>query len=539
MKIDITYDREYIVCTSEQMYELQILKKFLTREIANAWIIKKKQPYLNTERCFINQYGMVPINLWLEILAFIKKYNIPVELTPAMNAYITQFQLDYDAFKLYVDKLFDGAVDEKGRNFRPREYQIKAAYTLIKYRRSCGEISTSAGKTLIAFIMFKYLLDMANINRTLYIVPNVTLATQSAEKFELYESYLRVHTKEWTTGLLKSGLSKAEKERSDKCTILFGTFQSLCKRPTEYFDKFNVCICDECHHLAAESILKIFKRCNNLNYTFGVTGTFPKGDKIENLTIQSYVGPVVYRLTADELINSEKSATPVVVLFEFLNWATEGQKTELYFSRFQKSVEENKGDMQLGNKLLKQEQQFINNSYVRLKFIGDAAIKMAHNTLVLFGDIKGGYGKRLHEYIKDNSGKNVYYVDGNTKDDIRDYYKVQCENDTSGNTVIVASIGTFGEGVDISNIWNIFLVNTAKSERLIRQIVGRGLRNYPGKDRTILYDFVDDLRYSLDSKRRYYDNYMWKHYLERKKIYAEQNFQTANQNIDFSTSKLL
>ena len=195
--------------------------------------------------------------------------------------------------------------------------------------------------------------------------------------------------------------------------------------------------------------------------------------------------------------------------------------------------------MQLGNKLLKQEQQFINNSYVRLKFIGDAAIKMTHNTLVLFGDIKGGYGKRLHEYIKDNSVKNVYYVDGNTKDDIRDYYKSQCENDTSGNTVIVASIGTFGEGVDISNIWNIFLVNTAKSERLIRQIVGRGLRNYPGKDRTILYDFVDDLRYSLDSKRRYYDNYMWKHYLERKKIYAEQNFQTANQNIDFSTSKLL
>jgi isopentenyl phosphate kinase len=43
--------------------------------------------------------------------------------------------------------------------------------------------------------------------------------------------------------------------------------------------------------------------------------------------------------------------------------------------------------------------------------------------LILFGDVKGGYGKKLHEYIKDNSDKDVYYVDGDTPNDIRDYYK--------------------------------------------------------------------------------------------------------------------
>ena len=120
--------------------------------------------------------------------------------------------------------------------------------------------------------------------------------------------------------------------------------------------------------------------------------------------------------------------------------------------------------------------------------------------------------------------QDVYYVDGSTPTDIRDYYKSQCENDDTGNTVLVASIGTFGEGIDLCNIWSIFLVNSAKSERLVRQICGRGLRQYPGKDKTLLFDFVDDLRFTMDG--RYEDNYMWKHYKERKKIYKEQNFPT-------------
>lgn len=89
--------------------------------------------------------------------------------------------------------------------------------------------------------------------------------------------------------------------------------------------------------------------------------------------------------------------------------------------RHQKS--QNKNDFKLGGKLMKQEMQFINNSYPRLKYIGDMAIKMLQNTLILFGDVKGGYGKKLHEYIKDNSDKDVYYVDGDTPNDIRDYYK--------------------------------------------------------------------------------------------------------------------
>jgi superfamily II DNA or RNA helicase len=203
---------------------------------------------------------------------------------------------------------------------------------------------------------------------------------------------------------------------------------------------------------------------NNLKYSIGVTGTFPKDKLYEYLLLQAYIGPVIYKLTADQLINEEKRGTPIYTIFQYMNWATDDEKETLYLLRANK----NKDDIQAGNKILKQERLFVNNSYTRLKFICDKVINMKKNTLVLFGDIKYGYGNKLYEYIKNNSDKDVYYVDGTIKNENREYYKQCMEDDTSGNTVIVASINTFGEGIDLKNLWAIFLVDTSKSERIVR-----------------------------------------------------------------------
>jgi len=330
---------------------------------------------------------------------------------------------------------------------------------------------------------------------------------------------------------LKSGLKKAEKIKVESCNILFGTYQSLKNREQEFFNPFAGCIVDECHHSSAPSVKAVLTRCVNSRCTIGITGTFPKKDTIDYLTLQSYIGPVVYTLTADELINKEKAATPIYIVFQIVDWMTLDEKRQLYYNRMQKVS--NPDDMTLGTKLLKQESDFINNSYVRLKFIGDMAIKMAKNTLILFGDVKGEYGKKLMDYIKDNSDKNVYYIDGSTPTENRDYYKQMMANDTDGKTVICGSIYTMGEGIDVPNIESIFLVNSAKSERIVRQIVGRGLRNNDGKEKCILYDFVDDGRYSEDPKKRQYNNYMWNHYTVRKNIYKEQNFPVYEQRYKF------
>lgn len=531
MKVDITYDNQYFVLSSDYIFEINVIRNAFTREIPNAWMLKKITPIKNTDRCFMNNYNMIPVGLWLELIKIAKENNIVLNMTDAAQAFLVQFQLDYDSFKKYVDDIFDGAEDDKGNKFVPYEYQIKAAYTMLRYKKCCGEISTSGGKTLISFIMFKYLIDIAGVKNMLYIVPSIDLANQSAEKYELYEGFLKKHNHNWEIGILRSGLTKKEKEKVLSCNILFGTFQSLCKRDISFFDKFTACLCDESHHASSASIKNIYNKLHNLEYSIGVTGTFPKPNLYEYLVLQAYIGPVVYKFTADQLIHQEKRGTPIYPVFQIMDWADKEEKQALYLLRANK----NQDDIQAGNKILKQERLFVNESYTRLKFICDKVIQTKKNALVLFGDIKYGYGKKLYDYIKENSDKDVYYVDGNIKTENRDYFKQCMEDDENGNTVIVASINTFGEGIDIRNLWSIFLVDTAKSERIVRQICGRGLRLYPGKDKVVLFDFVDDLRYTDDPQgRRFKDNYLWKHYNERKKIYKEQKFPIYEQKIKFS-----
>lgn len=669
MKVDITFDNNYFVISSDYIFELNVIRRAFTREIPNAWMLKKITDIQITDREFMNKYNMISTNLWLEIIKVAKKFNIAMEMTPAAQNFLNQFTLKFEDFKSYIDDIFEGAENEEGKEFKPYDYQVKAAYTLLKYKKCCGEISTSGGKTLISFMIFKYLIDTQGIDNILYIVPSVDLANQSAVQYERYESYLKKHNHNWEIGILRSGLTKKQKAKVESCNILFGTFQSLCKRKKEFFDRFGGCICDECchpdtlitmadgnkkkisdvvkgdkvftyneetkqkeihevdyvyknlssheviyelekedgtfikltgnhkvltknrgyvrvddlnvddeilnlefsihiknikvleykgdvynlriksdndlnhnyyandlcisncHHLGnAASIKNILYNMSNLKYSIGVTGTFPKETMYENLYIQSVVGPVVYKLTADQLINTEKRGTPIYAVIQYLKWADQQTKETMYIYRANK----NPMDITAGSKVLKIERKTVNESYTRLKYICDQVINTKKNALVLFGDIKYGYGKKVYDYIKDNSSKDVYYTDGNTPNKTRDYYKQCMEEDTSGNTVIVASINTFGEGIDIKNLWSIFLVDTAKSERLVRQICGRGIRLYPGKDKVVIFDFVDDIRYSADPNKRYKDNYLWRHGQERKKIYLEQHFPVYEQKVNFS-----
>ena len=147
---------------------------------------------------------------------------------------------------------------------------------------------------------------------------------------------------------------------------------------------------------------------------------------------------------------------------------------------------------------------------------------------------KNEYGRKIYNTVKETSDKQVFYVDGGINSDYRENAKQSMEEDTTGNTVIVASIGTYGEGIDIANLWNIILVETTKSDGQMGQILGRGMRQYPGKDKVILIDIGDDFRYGGGKKN---NNYLYKHFKEREKIYRERKFPYSVNCIDL-TDKL-
>lgn len=516
MLFDITDDHKFIIIKEvANKLDLNQLKLSLTCDLPQAFILNKIRPDLETRKCFMNKFGMIPVGLWLNIINICKKYNIDCRFSDEFKNYIkTDTSFTLETYKEYIKTLF-----KDSENFYPKDYQIEAAYKALKYKKCCIEISTSGGKTLISYIIFKYLMSIG-INNILYIVPSIDLAKQSAAKYIEYDETINVET-DYTISELHSNLKASEKKAVMSCNILFATFQSLSRKKQDFFNRFQGILIDECHHSTAKSVTKVINFCVNSVYNIGMTGTFPKEGTYNNMLIQSFIGPIVYKLTAYQLINKENFATPIYVIYDILNWATSEEKIALYNTRIAGAKSD---DIGIGAKLLKDEQLFVNQSHKRMKYICDLVISSKKNCIVLFGDIKFGTGYNFYEYIKKNSEKNVYYCDGSTPSENRDFYKQEMENDESGNTVIVASIGTMGEGIDIRNLWNIFLINTAKSERLVRQICGRGLRTYPGKEKVLLFDFVDDLRYAPKGTRYKKDNYLYKHGSARKSIYKEQGF---------------
>lgn len=517
----LTPDNKFIILEQLTTIESTNIKGYFTKNIPNWFIIKRKNPHASVESAFINNYNMIPSGLWLELVNACKKFNYPLTFSSDFNCRIKNCEFNEEQLLEYTTSLFKNNV----KNIQLAEHQIKSVNNILAYKNCCIEVSTGGGKTIIAYLLFKFLIDNNICKHVLYVTPSTPLTRQSAEKFIKYDNENQIDIN-WTYSEIHSD-AKKKKEYND--TIIFGNYQSLCKKKKDFFEKFDCVIIDECAHAKADSIKNILKKCSNAKYKVGCTGTFPKTGTYESFVIQSYIGPVIYKYTSYELINDTEFATPVHVYGMLLNYLSNDNKKKLYEAR----LNVNKFNAEFGSKVLNMEKEIARNSDARFKFICDMAAKTTKNTLILFGDIQNGYGKKIYHHIKEYTDKNVFYVDGTISSDYRDNAKQSMEDDDSGNTIIVASMGTFGEGIDIGNLWNIFLVETTKSDNNLGQILGRGMRYYKGKDKTILVDFGDDFIYGNDKKK---DNYLYKHFLERINIYKNRKFPFVINRINLSNS---
>lgn len=517
----LTYDKNWIVLESDSGFDIDRIRQAFTLKINDWFILKKKNPLINVDEAFINEYNMIPVGLWLELIATCQRLNISLQFSDDFNTSIKECSLNREDFDKYVADLF------KNPDLQPKDYQKDSVFNILQYKKCCVEISTSGGKTFISYILFRYMIDVLGIKHILFITPKTNLTTQSGEKFIQYDEQNGIES-DWTYSEIHS---KAKKKKEYDDTIIFGNYQSLCKKKQEFFDQFEAVIEDECHHGSSNSLRQIRRRCSNAKFFIGMTGTFPKEGTYDNFVLQSYLGPVVYRLSSHNLINKENFATPVYVGVFEIKYLDKETRKALYNLRLFKD----KDDPTAGNKILQLERETMHKSKIRFKYICDMLMKTTKNTLAIFADIQNEYGKSIYDYIKEASDKNVYYIDGNTPTNNRDYIKAQMENDTEGNTIIVASMMCFSEGIDIANLWNIFLLESTKSETVVAQLLGRGMRRYPGKDKTMMIDFVDDYRYGSGY---YGDNYLYRHGKERQAIYKKRGFPYKVYNLELQANSV-
>lgn len=276
----------------------------------------------------------------------------------------------------------------------------------------------------------------------------------------------------------------------------------------------NGILVSNCHQSHSKSIKEVISKCTKSKYRFGLSGTLTNRNSAEHLTIQQYLGPLIMEISPKFLFDN-KYATPVSIKVVKMDWLDDHLKQKLYDLRNVKKS--NDADKLEGNEIFNIERKLVISSDKRINYIVNFISKTSKNSLVLFQSVGEGYGKRIYDQLREiQSEKEIYYIDGDTDPNLRDFYKSKMEE--GNNKILVASFMTLSTGVSIKNLHNIFLAESYKSEVLIKQSLGRGMRLYEGKEIVNIIDFVDDFSWSDSS------NYLMKHSLERIEIYKREGF---------------
>jgi type I site-specific restriction endonuclease len=152
----------------------------------------------------------------------------------------------------------------------------------------------------------------------------------------------------------------------------------------------------------------------------------------------------------------------------------------------------------------------------RNKFITNLTLSLKGNTLLLYTFVEK-HGKILYDMIKEKTkNDNVHFVSGDVDGDIRENIRSFVEK--TNDSIIVASFGTFAQGINIRNLHNIIFASPTKSRIRTLQSIGRGLRVSDTKFSCKLFDIADDI--SVKNKK----NFTLNHLIERVRMYNEESF---------------
>jgi len=423
------------------------------------------------------------------------------------------YKIDDRRTRSYIKKPLESDVDAFLSNLNPYsdgnkinhyDYQIESVKKVIMDERVTIVSTTSSGKSLIIYSLIRWYQPLIK-RKILIIVPTVGLVTQMYSDFDDYASEIP-----WFSADNIHKIHQGKKKNSDK-NVYVSTWQSLQKMPKEYFEQFDVILCDEVHGAEAKSIVGIMEKASNASIRAGFTGTL-KNMKLHQLSIVGLFGDIKKVTTARELMD-RGLITKLDVKFLILKYNKDVCKE---INR--KAVETiTTSGKKIYRKNYIYEIDFLTQCNERNNYICNLASVLKGNTLILFNKIQK-HGKPLYKLIKERLGhkKNVYYISGETKADERERIRKIIE--TKKDCILVASYGTLSTGVNIKSLQYVIFASPYKSEIKVLQSIGRILRLKEGKFNAVLFDIVDDFRYKKSV------NYSYKHFMNRWDIYKDEKF---------------
>ncbi len=397
-------------------------------------------------------------------------------------------------------------IHSRGEKLEIREYQILAFAKAIRHKRNLILSPTSSGKSLIYYLVVRYLLDHRDEFQGILIVPTIQLVEQMFKDFQDYSS-----ENGW---IAEDFVQKIHQDYTKEIThrLAISTWQSLYNFDPEYFQIFNFFAVDEAHGATAKSLKYIAEACCNADYRLGMTGTL-EDLQVHQWMLEGVFGPITVTITTDEMIKKGYASK-----FQIKALVLKYQEDE----RKQLKALVDKVD---GQKKYSTEINWLVSNEKRYRYIVNLALSLKGNTLILFR-LVDKHGKVLHQKMEKKiaKGRSLYYVSGETEVEIREQIREFLEKED--NAIFIASIGTLSTGINIKNLKNLIFASPNKTKIKTLQAIGRLLRLLQGKEIATLYDIVDDL--TVGKK----PNYAVKHFVERAKYYAKEKFPLKVYNIE-------
>lgn len=372
----------------------------------------------------------------------------------------------------------------------PRDYQIDATVHALNNKRATLLSPTASGKSLIIYMIIRNLFEKGLVNRGLIVVPNISLVEQMYKDFESYSTM-----NGWSASDNIHKIHSGSTHTTEK-PIIISTWQSIYKNDPTFFKTFDFVVGDECHLFKSKSLTSIMTGLTKAQYRIGTTGTLD-GSKTHKLVLEGLFGPVNKVTTTKDLMDKNHIA-------DF--------NVKCLLLKYPEEVCKSVKDLSYQDEI-----DFLISNEARNKVICNLANKLEGNTLILFNYVER-HGDVLEKMMKEkvNKGRKVFYVHG--KKDVEEREMVRSIVETESDAIIVASYGVFSTGINIKNLHNVIFASPSKSRIRNLQSIGRSLRKSTNKVSATLYDLADDL---VHKKR---ENYTMKHFLERLKIYSDEQF---------------
>jgi len=356
--------------------------------------------------------------------------------------------------------------------YQLRPYQSQAVEATLKHFRKSRTpavivLPTGAGKSLV-------IAELARIarGRVLVLAHVKELVEQNCEKFRSYDL---------EAGVYSAGLNK----RDSTHKVIFGSIQSVARADSSFFEDFSLLVIDEAHRVSIDDqtqylqvIQKIRAKSPKL-CILGLTATPYRLDSgwIYNFNHQGYLcateerlfGKCIFELTLREMVEQGFLTQPVQI---------DAPVASYDFSSLK--LHSGKGSYSLAEieEILKDQSRI---TPVIIENIVELS-KGRRGVIIFTGSVR--HAAEILNYLPEGqSGIVIGETPGEKRDQIIESFKTQ-------KIKYLVNVSVLTTGFDAPHVDLIAILRPTESVSLYQQIVGRGLRLYPGKSDCLVLDYT-------------------------------------------------